>query len=110
MDLHRPIGDDVAVMYAGNVVERGNVYQIFGNPSHPYTKGLLASMPTTTSIPKTRLTTIEGSVPQLKDMPAGCRFVNRCPQAMAPCYSDKPQIIGIESGHFVSCLAVEEVK
>ncbi|OBT13368.1 peptide ABC transporter ATP-binding protein [Vibrio sp. UCD-FRSSP16_10] len=103
------ICDDVAVMYAGNVVEQGTVYQIFGKPTHPYTQGLLASMPTVSSVPKTQLNTIEGSVPQLKDMPVGCRFVNRCPIAMERCKTIKPQPTTVEPGHLVSCLAVKEV-
>ncbi|CAM3083819.1 ABC transporter ATP-binding protein [Vibrio rarus] len=101
--------DDVAVMYAGNIVEQGDVFQIFGRPTHPYTQGLLASMPTVTSKPKTQLTTIEGSVPQLKDMPVGCRFVNRCTKAMEHCNTTKPSSTTVEAGHFVSCLAVKEV-
>ncbi|WP_261817690.1 ABC transporter ATP-binding protein [Vibrio gallicus] len=103
------ICDDVAVMYAGNVVEQGDVYQIFGKPTHPYTQGLLASMPTVSTVPKAQLVTIEGSVPQLKDMPNGCRFVNRCPKAMEACHETNPKPALVETGHAVSCLVVEEV-
>ncbi|CAM3181330.1 ABC transporter ATP-binding protein [Vibrio rarus] len=103
------ICDDVAVMYAGHIVEQGDVYQIFSKPTHPYTQGLLASMPTVSSVPKTQLKTIEGSVPQLKEMPTGCRFVNRCTKALDHCHSTRPEPALIEPGHLVSCLAVKEV-
>ena len=72
--------DDVAVMYAGEIVEQGTVRQIFKNPKHPYTIGLLNSIPRMTG-PKTRLTPIQGNVPALRHMPEGCRFAPRCPHA-----------------------------
>lgn len=101
--------DDVAVMYAGNIVEKGDVYQIFGKPSHPYTQGLLASMPTVESAPKSQLKTIKGNVPQLKDMPVGCRFVNRCPSAVEPCHNSRPNPVLVEASHQASCFIVKEV-
>ena len=66
-------------MYAGRIAERGPVEQIFNQPSHPYTQGLLASIPRLSTPRKSKLPIIEGMVPGLADMPAGCRFQNRCP-------------------------------
>ena len=75
--------DRVAVMYAGRIVETGPVRAIFRNPGHPYTRGLLASMPG--GRPGERLRAIEGSVPLLGELPAGCAFTPRCPERFEPC-------------------------
>jgi oligopeptide/dipeptide ABC transporter ATP-binding protein len=80
--------DDVLVMYAGRVAEQGTVDDVFHRPAHPYTRGLLASIPRLEYPRKTRLRTIEGMVPGLMDLPAGCRFNNRCPHAEARCLSE----------------------
>ena len=77
--------DEVVVMYAGRVVERAGAAALFANPRHPYSEGLLASIPRLDSAPKTQLTTIPGMVPALSDMPDGCRFRNRCARASARC-------------------------
>ncbi|MFN0075396.1 MAG: oligopeptide/dipeptide ABC transporter ATP-binding protein [Prosthecobacter sp.] len=71
--------DDVAVMYAGRIVERGPVHEIFAKPLHPYTQGLIHCLPKLDHPPKTDLPVIPGMVPSLRDMPAGCRFASRCP-------------------------------
>ncbi len=73
--------DDVAVMYAGRIAERGSVEKIFATPLHPYTQGLLACLPKLDHPPKTSLPVIPGMVPGLREMPAGCRFASRCPNA-----------------------------
>ena len=73
--------DDVAVMYAGRIVERGPVYSIFAKPLHPYTQGLIRCLPKLDHPPKTTLPVIPGMVPSLRDMPPGCRFASRCPNA-----------------------------
>ena len=73
--------DDVAVMYAGRIAERGPVERIFAHPLHPYTQGLMACRPKLDHPPKTMLPAIPGVVPGLRDMPAGCRFAPRCPNA-----------------------------
>jgi oligopeptide/dipeptide ABC transporter ATP-binding protein len=80
--------DRVAVMYAGRIVETGPVREIFRNPAHPYTRGLLASMPG--GHPGRRLRAIEGSVPLLGDLPPGCAFNPRCPDRFEPCTSAPP--------------------
>ncbi len=79
------ISDDVLVMYGGRVVEHAPVDEIFAKPRHPYTKGLLRSMPRLDGVRKRPLEIIEGMVPSLTDMPAGCRFQNRCPQFADVC-------------------------
>ena len=95
--------DDVVVMYAGKVAEQGTVFDIFDDPSHPYTQGLLASIPTNASEPKSRLHTIEGMVPGLMDLPKGCRFENRCPHRQQLCSDSAPKLQEIVNGHKVSC-------
>ncbi|USG99415.1 ABC transporter ATP-binding protein [Thermococcus argininiproducens] len=94
--------DRVAVMYAGKIVEIGSVKQIFKNPLHPYTKGLLNAVPN----PMTkieRLEAIPGTVPNLITPPGGCRFHPRCPYAMEVCKQKIPELVEIEDGHFVAC-------
>jgi len=101
--------DEVVVMYAGRVAEQGPVDEIFKRPMHPYTRGLLASIPRLTTARKTRLPTIEGAVPSLADMPAGCRFQNRCPYAEQRCRDGRPPLEEAAEGHFVSCLRWREL-
>ena len=93
--------DKVAVMYAGNVIEYGDVRDIFKRHKHPYTEGLL------NSVPKLKISgelyTIEGTVPNLITPPTGCRFHPRCPKARKKCSELKPPDVEVEPGHFVSC-------
>jgi peptide/nickel transport system ATP-binding protein len=95
--------DNVAVMYAGRMAESGTVYDIFDDPRHPYTQGLLASIPRLDHPGKTKLTTIEGMVPGLLDLPQGCRFENRCPRRLARCATEAPVIDTINGIHDLSC-------
>ncbi|MDP5070141.1 MAG: ABC transporter ATP-binding protein [Congregibacter sp.] len=95
--------DEVVVMYAGKVAERGTVFDVFDRPSHPYTQGLLRSIPTLETKPKSRLNIIEGMVPGLRDLPKGCRFENRCPKATDICRTAPPAEELIEGMHRVSC-------
>jgi oligopeptide/dipeptide ABC transporter ATP-binding protein len=101
--------DEVVVMYAGQIAERGSVVDIFGRPSHPYTRGLLASIPRLSTVRKSRLPTIEGVVPGLDAMPEGCRFQNRCPYAEPRCASGKPPLETVAEGHEVSCIRWREL-
>ncbi|MBU5583415.1 peptide ABC transporter ATP-binding protein, partial [Enterococcus sp. S181_ASV_20] len=78
------ICDRVVVMYTGKVVEQGLIREILDNPKHPYTEGLIAAIPTIND-KKGKLSSIEGMVPQLNEMPKGCSFHPRCPYAMAIC-------------------------
>ncbi|QOR67567.1 ABC transporter ATP-binding protein [Cytobacillus suaedae] len=99
--------DEVIVMYAGKIVERTNVDNLFHNPQHPYTKLLMASIPRMDEVVE-ELATIKGIVPSLKNMPlVGCRFVDRCPSATAECRTVTPKLAAVESGHEVSCLLYE---
>ena len=97
------IADDVAVMYAGRIVESGPVAQIFAEPQHPYTLGLMGSMPAIAGR-QGRLLTITGSVPLPTAMPAGCRFSTRCPFAEAACRTTRPDLISVADGQSVACL------
>jgi peptide/nickel transport system ATP-binding protein len=94
--------DRVAVMYAGNIVEVASVGELFKNPLHPYTQGLLASIPRADAS-KAELTSIKGSVPNLIFPPSGCRFHPRCPKVFDRCLKDKPPLIEVSKGHFVEC-------
>lgn len=96
--------DEVVVMYAGQVAERGPVETIFRQPAHPYTRGLLASIPRLNTPRKSRLPTIEGAVPGLTEMPAGCRYENRCPYARPECGAARPPLESVAPGHEVSCI------
>ncbi len=96
------IADRVAVMYAGEVVETGVVSEVFDQPQHPYTQGLLRSMPDLTT-GKEDLHVIPGRVPELWDLPSGCRFAPRCPNRIARCTEEHPALAGSENGHELRC-------
>jgi peptide/nickel transport system ATP-binding protein len=96
--------DKVVVMYAGKVAERASVYDIFDRPAHPYTRGLLASIPRLETEPKSQLPVIEGMVPGLRDLPPGCRFANRCAHANGACHETVPGVQAVGENHTVSCL------
>lgn len=95
------ICDQVYVMYAGKVVESAEVHELFQNPKHPYTQGLLGALPKMDS--RQRLNSIDGMVPTLKDMPTGCRFAPRCPMATQKCREEQPALVGVTAGHQVRC-------
>ena len=95
--------DRVAVMYAGNVVEVAEVDELFRNPLHPYTQGLLAAVPRVDSDAGGQ-PSIQGSVPNLIFPPPGCRFHPRCPKAFEKCPQVKPPLVEVKPGHFVACL------
>ncbi len=95
--------DRVAVMYAGNVVEVADVRELFRNPLHPYTRGLLASVPRVDATSIMDEASIKGSVPDLISPPSGCRFHPRCPRAFDRCPREKPALVEVSPGHVVSC-------
>ncbi len=97
------MADEVAVMYAGRVVERAAARAIFEDPQHPYTLGLLGSVPRLDE-ERERLLAIDGSVPPPFAFPAGCRFNPRCPFAIGPCRSEMPALREITPGHEAACL------
>ncbi|WP_028550840.1 ABC transporter ATP-binding protein [Paenibacillus sp. UNC451MF] len=97
------IADRVAVMYAGQIVESGPVQELFYHPQHPYTKGLLASMPRLDTDRTLPLTPIPGTPPDLFAPPRGCAFTARCPYAMEVCELHQPEQTNVSSGHTVVC-------
>ncbi|MBP45919.1 MAG: peptide ABC transporter ATP-binding protein [Deltaproteobacteria bacterium] len=96
--------DQVVVMYAGKIAEKGSVFDLFDELKHPYTRGLLASIPTLDTVPKSQLSVIEGMVPGLMDLPSGCRFKNRCPYRHDQCEQELPDMENVSADHDVSCL------
>ena len=94
--------DRVAVMYAGKIVEQGNVRQIFNNPSHPYTEALMQSVPKMEEKAK-RLYAIPGQPPALFDLPNACAFAPRCPYAMEKCHQEYPPIFEVGDGQLAAC-------
>jgi peptide/nickel transport system ATP-binding protein len=96
------MADRVLVMYAGKVVEEADVVQLFANPSHPYTVGLLKSLPSLTE-EQTRLYSIGGHVPSLDQLPSGCRFAPRCEKAWERCWQAEPELQEIKQQHQVRC-------
>lgn len=94
--------DHVGVMYAGIMVEKAPVAELFGNPLHPYTRGLMAAAPSRSSFGLKRLPTIPGTVPKLGEMPPGCPFEPRCPDAMPIC-AEHPAPHRAENNHHVAC-------
>jgi len=95
--------DEVAIMYAGKIVERGSAEAIFARPLHPYTVGLLNSLPGTGGKKKKRLDAIPGVVPSPLDLPSGCRFRDRCPKAAGICAEAEPLLAEKEQGHPAAC-------
>ncbi len=93
-------------MYAGKVVEEAPVEALFGNPRHPYTQGLIRSIPRVdrAAEKKQRLEAIAGTVPSLLDPPPGCRFASRCKHAMEVCTRAMPPLKEVGPGHFVRCV------
>jgi oligopeptide/dipeptide ABC transporter ATP-binding protein len=98
--------DRVAVMYGGKLQEVGPVREIFSAPRHPYTQGLLASLPTVTGDKHDRLRTIPGNVPGIHDLPAGCKFLTRCPERFDRCDLE-PDLVEVSPGHTVRCHLVD---
>ena len=102
------IADKIGVMYAGEMIEMGDVYEIFKNPIHPYTKLLMQALPRITKN-HGRLTTIEGSVPRITEKKEECRFANRCPYATDKCRNQEPPLVVLENGHSYRCFKAREV-
>ena len=97
----------VVVMYAGRVVEEAPVQELFTNPLHPYTQCLLESLPKLeTGKGERRLTVIPGLVPNLLELPAGCKFAPRCPKVTAECWPVEPELREVRPGHWARCILV----
>ena len=99
------VADRIAVMYAGEVVEWGDVFEIFEQPKHPYTRLLMQALPRRTK-KEGRLQTIDGSVPRILDQKPGCRFANRCPMASERCFVQTPETAMVSPTHGCRCFAV----
>lgn len=99
------IADNVGVMYAGHLVEHAPTAELFRNPLHPYTRGLMRSAPGHAAMGMQRLPAITGSVPSLDNMPEGCPFAPRCDEALPRCFESAP-VARCENGHSVACWAV----
>jgi peptide/nickel transport system ATP-binding protein len=99
---------EVAIMYAGRIVERAPVQAIFSRPMHPYTRGLLRSIPKVGAEKAQRLEAIPGIVPDLLRLPSGCHFRDRCPKAIARCAVADPPLAELHAGHQVACIRAPE--
>jgi len=97
------VSDRVAVMYAGSIVELASRGEIFRAPAHPYTRGLLKAMPTLLTDRHRDLQAIEGSVPALSMLPAGCRFEPRCDLRIPECACQLPPLLEVSPGHWARC-------
>jgi oligopeptide/dipeptide ABC transporter ATP-binding protein len=104
------LSDDVAVMYAGRIVEHAPVTKLFSEPAHPYTKGLFASIPQLETERKSRLATIKGIVPAISEYPKGCRFQNRCPDVFERCIDNYPDEVCVSEEHHASCFKLNGAK
>ncbi len=99
--------DRAAIMYCGNIVEEGSIEQIFTNPTHPYTRGLLKSIPVLDK-KVDELYSIPGVVPPLYNLPSGCKFADRCSRMCNDCTKALPELREIEDGHYVRCIGGKE--
>ncbi len=96
--------EEIVVMYAAKIVERAETKALFAHPLHPYTRGLLASVPSFgDNSKKARLPTIPGVVPDLRHLPLGCRFRDRCPDVVERCSTEEPKLLEVVPGRFVAC-------
>jgi oligopeptide/dipeptide ABC transporter ATP-binding protein len=93
----------VAVMYGGKIQEVSGVKPLFDEPLHPYTKGLLRSLPGFKNEGRERLPVIEGMVPDIMSFPKGCKFNNRCPEVMEICRQEEPELVEVSPGRLVRC-------
>ena len=100
---------DVAVMYAGSIIEYGSIRQVYNNPLHPYTQGLFASLPDIYDR-KDRLSAMKGVVSDALNLPEGCKFNPRCPFVMEKCKLNQPKIVKVESDHYVACFRINEME
>ncbi len=102
--------EQVVVMYAGRIVEEADVKSLFNSPLHPYTRGLMRSIPGETAQTRARLEAIPGVVPSLLGLPIGCKFNDRCRHAFDRCFEEEPWLILPKEGHPVRCWLYEEGK
>ena len=101
--------DRVNIMYAGKVIERGEAHEIYSNPRHPYTVGLLRSVPRLDLPRRAKLDPIEGQPPDLINLPPGCAFRERCRWAVEKCATDTPELVETSDGHLSACFRADEL-
>jgi oligopeptide/dipeptide ABC transporter ATP-binding protein len=100
------VADRIAVMYAGQIVETGPAHNVFKSPIHPYTRGLMNSVPTLRTDRRQPLRTIEGTVPAISSLPLGCKFEPRCDYSIRTCSQSEPPLQEVAPQHFVRCPVV----
>jgi oligopeptide/dipeptide ABC transporter ATP-binding protein len=103
------VANRVAIMYAGKIVEHGTVEEIFAHPRHPYTKGLMKSIPSLDDHKDRQLSTIPGTVPSLFELPKGCRFNTRCSYAKEVCFTAHPPLLPVVGNHLSACYFASEM-
>ncbi|KKC47553.1 MULTISPECIES: ABC transporter ATP-binding protein [unclassified Paenibacillus] len=108
MGVAAEVADRIVVMYAGGIMEEGSVEEIFSKPSHPYTVGLLKSIPGFEAKTEEDLYTIKGNIPRINQLPGGCRFHPRCPHAMDICRREEPGFFQLGNDHKAACWLFEE--
>lgn len=108
MGVAAEMADRIVVMYAGKIVEEAPTDELFDNPLHPYTKGLLASIPGLDGEKAARLHTIQGTIPNIANMPKGCRFHPRCPFATEECRAAQPPLVS-RGTHKIACFHVDKI-
>jgi peptide/nickel transport system ATP-binding protein len=106
MGVHARISDRVGIMYAGKMIEIGDTKDVYTNPMHPYTKYLINSLPRIGD--KSHRTGVPGSPPLLLNLPAGCRFQERCPEVTDICRKEYPSLVDVGNGHKVACFLVSK--
>ena len=100
--------DRIIVMYGGKIQEIATAEELFANPQHPYTKGLMSSIPRPDQQRQKRLQAIRGMVPPIMDMPVGCKFCTRCDDLLDKCEKTEPELIEVRPGHYVRCHLMED--
>lgn len=103
------VADEIYVIYAGKVVESGTIEEVFSNPCHPYTIGLINSIPSLEE-KKEKLYSISGLIPSPNEFPKGCRFNNRCEYAFDECFKSQPDLMDVQGTHKSACFKYEEFK
>lgn len=108
LSVIKHVSNKVAVMYLGEIVEKGNVDDIFDSPKHPYTKALMSASPLPEPGRNVNRIKLKGEIPSAMDIPSGCAFHNRCPEKMAECESVEPRLRELDDGRVVSCHLYED--
>ena len=103
LSVVKHISNKIAVMYLGNLVEYSETEELFANPAHPYTRALLASVPTIDLEKAQEIQTIAGEITSPINPKPGCRFAARCPHAMEACFARQPEMHEVSANHFVAC-------